>query len=87
MIINFHTQNFLSDFVELNLINISPNPNERLECKESINFINNIISKENSLRDLSKTIKSITIDEDTLSKSIMEGQKSINMKQKRIYNF
>ena len=81
-----HTK-FLADFVELNLINISPNPNERLECKESVNYINNIISKENSLHDLSKTIKSITIDEDTLSKSILEGQEFINRKQKKVYNF
>ena len=78
---------FLSEFVQLNLINISPNPNERFSYKETINYIDDIISKENSLRDLSKTIKSITIDDESLASTIEEGNKELQKRQKRIYNF
>ncbi len=78
---------FLAEFIQLNLINISPNPNERLSCKDSVKYIDDLISKENSLRDLSKTIKSITIDNEVLSQSIEEGKVQLNARQKRIYNF
>ena len=78
---------FLAEFIQLNLINISPNPNERLTCKDTIKYINDLISKENSLRDLSKTIKSISIDSEVLSQSIEEGKDQLNARQKRIYNF
>tara|TARA_B100001093_G_scaffold371674_1_gene356651 strand:- start:448 stop:1599 length:1152 start_codon:yes stop_codon:yes gene_type:complete len=78
---------FLAEFIQLNLINISPNPNERFTCADSIKYINDLISKENSLRDLSKTIKSINIDSEVLSESIEEGNAQLNIRQKRIYNF
>lgn len=78
---------FLSEFIQLNLINISPNPNERFSYKQTINYIDDITSKENSLRDLSKTIKSITIDDESLHSSIEEDNKELQKRQKRIYNF
>jgi len=78
---------FLAEFIQLNLINISPNPNERFTCADSIKYINDLISKENSLRDLSKTIKSITIDSEVLSESIEEGNAQLDIRQKRIYKF
>lgn len=77
---------FLSEFIQLNLINISPDPNERLSYNDTIKYINDLISKENSLRDLSKTIKSITIDDKTLSTSIENDNKELEKRQKRIYN-
>ena len=54
--------------------------------EESMNYIDDLISKENSLRDLSKTIKSITIDSESLATSISEDRAQINNRQKRIYN-
>ncbi len=77
---------FLAEFIELNLINISPDPNERLSYNNTIKYINDLISKEDSLRDLSKTIKSITIDDETLSTSIENDNKELKKRQKRIYN-
>ena len=77
---------FLAEFIQLNLINISPNPNERMLYEESMNYIDDLISKENSLRDLSKTIKSITIDSESLATSISEDRAQLNNRQKRIYN-
>tara|TARA_B100000963_G_scaffold356890_2_gene377958 strand:- start:937 stop:2124 length:1188 start_codon:yes stop_codon:yes gene_type:complete len=79
---------FLSEFVELNLINLSPNPNERFSCKDSIKYIDDIISKEDSLRDLSKTIKSINIDDQTLTDSIESGMKNLKkVAEKGVYKF
>ena len=77
---------FLSEFVQLNLINISPDPNERLSYNDTIKYINDLISKENSLRDLSKTIKSITLNDESLSISIENDNKELQKRQKRIYN-
>ena len=76
---------FLAEFIQLNLINISPNPNERMSCQDSIKYINDLISKENSLLDLSKTIKSITIDSVSIETSISMEKSQLNKRQKRIY--
>ena len=74
--------------VEGHLINLSPNPNERFSCKDSIKYIDDIISKEDSLRDLSKTIKSINIDDQTLTDSIESGMKNLKkVAEKGIYKF
>lgn len=78
---------FLAEFIQLSLINISPNPNERMSCQDAIKYVDDLISKENSLRDLSKTIKSITIDSETLATSISKDKAILNKRQKRIYNF
>ena len=76
---------FLAEFIQLNLINISPNPNERMSYQDAIKYIDDLISKENSLRDLSKTIKSITIDSESLATSISKDKADLNSRQKKIY--
>lgn len=79
---------FLAEFVQLNLINLSPNPNERFSCSDSIKYITDMISKEGSLHDLSKTIKSIDIDDESLSESIEAGIQNLKkIAEKGVYKF
>lgn len=78
---------FLAEFIELNLINISPNPNERLTYKDTMNYIEDLISKEDSLRDLSKTIKSITVDNEYLESSVNDEREQLNKRKKRETSF
>ena len=80
----FPKTQFLADFLQLNLINISPNPNERLPYTKTIKYIVDMISKENSIKDLSKTINSITINSDELSSSIQAGQEELNKLRQKI---
>ena len=79
---------FLAEFVQLNLINLSPNPNERFSCEDSIQYISDMISKEDSLNDLSKTIKSIDIDGESLSESMNAGIKELKkIAEKGVYKY
>ena len=56
----FPNTNFISEFSELCLINLSPNPDDRLTCNDSIKYLYDIKSRESSLSDLDKSISLIT---------------------------
>jgi len=59
----FPDTNFLSEFTQLCLINLSPNPNDRLTCDESIKYLLDIISREDAILDLTNTIISISAND------------------------
>lgn len=59
----FPNTNFLSEFTQMCLINISPNPSDRLTCDESIKYLYDITSREDSINDLNETILSISAND------------------------
>ena len=56
----FPDTNFIKEFSELCLINLSPNPDDRLTCDKSIQYLYDIKSREYSLNDIDKSIVVIT---------------------------
>ena len=81
---NYPKTKFISEFIQLNLINLSPNPNERLSCTDSINYMNDIISNDDSKLDLQKTIAGIDISDNTIN-SINFDSKELIKKKERHY--
>ena len=55
--------NFISEFIQLTLINISPDPTERMSYDETINYISEITSRENSAEDITQTLSSVSISD------------------------
>ena len=73
----FPDTNFISEFVQLNLINLSPNPNDRLGWNETLNYINDIVNRDSSLKDLEITVDSININANTITNSIKSERKAL----------
>jgi len=74
----FPDTNFMSEFAQLNLINLSPNPTERLSYLDSIEYINEMISRENSIDDLKQTLNSIDIDKSTITVHVKSEQEALH---------
>ena len=66
----------------MNLINLSPNPNERLNCVDSINYMNDIISNDDSKLDLQKTIAGINISDNTINSINFDSKELIKRKER-----
>lgn len=75
---SFPDTNFLSEITQMLLINLSPNPEERLSCKSTISYLEDIVNREDSLQDLIKTSEKITIDKNKITTIQNNEDKKLN---------
>ena len=79
----FPDTNFLAEICQMLLINLSPNPNERLDYDDTINYLEDIVNRHDSLQDLIATADKV----EKLSESEeLEENKLNKMKFQEINN-
>ena len=83
----FPDTNFLAEICQMLLINLSPNPNERLDYDDTINYLEDIVNRHDSLQDLIATADKVDLNVEKLSESEeLEENKLNKMKFQEINN-